>query len=93
MLDMRMAGKADLADHAHAFRLGIDAGEVDALASLVHFDAVEAFIEIEMPPGAAKFAIGREPEPDLLLLPDDFLDLAVFDRLQRIGGRSRPWRA
>ena len=61
MLDMRMAGEADLADHAHAFRLGIDAGKVDALAGLIHFDAIETFVEIEMPPGAAEFAVGREP--------------------------------
>ena len=87
MLDMRMAGEADLADHAHAFRLGINAGEMDTLAGLIHFDAIEAFIEIEMPPGPAEFAVGREPEPDLFLLPDDFLDLAIFHRLQCVGGQ------
>ena len=35
-----------------------------------------------MPPGAAELAVGRELEADLLLLLDDLLDLAVFDRLE-----------
>ena len=62
MLDMRMAGESDLAHHAHAFRLGIDAGEVDPLAGLIHFDAIETLIEIEMPPGTTEFAVGRKLE-------------------------------
>src|SRR5476649_1690483 len=35
-------------------------------------------LEIEMPPGAAEFAIGRELETDIGLFLDDLLDLAVF---------------
>ncbi len=38
--------------------------------------------EIEMPPGAAKLAVGRKLEADLLLLADDLFDLAVLDRLE-----------
>ena len=41
-----------------------------------------------MPPRAAEFAVGRELQPDLLLLLDDLLDLAVLDLLQ-LGGRDR----
>ena len=79
MLDMRMAGESDLAGDAHALGLGLDAGELDALADRVHLDAVEALVEIELPPRAAELAVGRELEPDLLLLLDDLLDLAVLD--------------
>src|SRR5205823_5334863 len=59
--------------------LGFDARKNDALAGVEHFDAVEALVEVEMPPGAAELAVGGELEADLLLLPDDLLDLAVFD--------------
>jgi hypothetical protein len=41
--------------------------------------------EIEMPPRATEFAVGRELEADLLLLAHDLLDLAILDRLQ-LGG-------
>ena len=67
-------------------RLGVDASEVDAFVGLIHFDTIEALVEIEMPPRAAEFAVGGKPEPDLLLLLDDFLDLAIFDRFQRFSG-------
>src|SRR5919106_3073556 len=48
-------------------------------------DAIEAPEEIEMPPGAAEFAVGHRFEPELFLLPDQPLDLTVFDRLE-LGG-------
>ena len=48
-------------------------------------DAVEAPEEIELPPGAAEFAVGDRLQADLFLLLDDALDLAVLDRLQRGG--------
>src|SRR5215467_257296 len=35
-----------------------------------------------MPPRAAVLAVGRELEADLLLLPDDLVDLAVLDLLE-----------
>ena len=52
---------------------------------VIERDAVETAEEIEMPPGAAEFAVGGELEPDLFLLLDDLLDLAVFDLAQRVG--------
>ena len=55
-----------------------DAGVHDVL-----LDAVEAPEEIEMPPRAAELAVGDRLQADVLLLLDDALDLAVFDRLQR----------
>ena len=58
----------------------------------IELDAVEPFHEIELVPGAAKFAVGRELQPDLFLFFDRPFDLAVFDRTQRIGRElvSRP---
>src|SRR6185437_7974980 len=86
IVDVRMCGEADAADHAHALGLGLDAVEDDAVADLIKFDAVKPLEEIELPPGAAKLAVGGELEPDLLLLPDRLRDLAVFDRAQRAVG-------
>ncbi len=74
-----MAGEADLADDAHALGLGDDTGELDALADRIQLDAVETLIEIELPPGAAEFTVGGELQPDLLLLADGLVDLAVLD--------------
>ena len=48
-------------------------------------DAVEAPEEVEVPPGAAELAVGDRLQADLLLLLDDALDLAVLDRLERVG--------
>src|SRR5262249_58896947 len=42
--------------------------------------------KIEMPPRAAKLAVGGELEPDPLLLVDRCFDLAILDRAQRLGG-------
>ena len=56
-----------------------------------HLDAVEALVEIELPPGAAELAVGRELEADLLLLLDDLLDLAVLDLAERLGALISPF--
>jgi hypothetical protein len=50
-----------------------------ALVHDVLFGAVKAPEEIEMPPGAAELAVGDGVKSDFLLLPDDVVDLAVFD--------------
>ena len=65
-----------------AARLGLHALELDAVVEFVDLDVVEHAVEIEMPPGAAEFAVGRELQPDLFLLLDDLLDLAVLDFLE-----------
>ena len=79
MLQHRVIGEADLAGDLDALHLGLHALELDAVVELVELDAVEHAEEIEMPPGAAEFAVGGELEADLLLLLDDLLDLAVLD--------------
>ena len=86
MLEVRMAGEIDLADDAHAFGLGLDPGKGDALAGGVELHAIEPLVEIELPPGAPELAVGRELEPDLFLLLDDLLDLAVLDLPELLGG-------
>src|SRR5664279_1067610 len=85
IVDMRVAGKADFADCSHAFGLGVDAVKLDAFVGVIKFDSFQSAEEIEMPPGAAEFAVGRELEPDLGLFLDDLLDLAVFHRPERVG--------
>src|SRR5262249_30055719 len=82
MLDHRMVGEADLVDDAGALRPRLHALERDALLHDVTFGAVESPEKIEVPPGAAKLAVGDRLQPDLLLLLDHPLDLAILDRLE-----------
>jgi hypothetical protein len=56
--------------------------KLDAVVELLDLDAVEHAVEIEVPPRAAEFAVGRDLEPDFFLLLDDLLDLAVLDLLE-----------
>ena len=93
MLEHRMAGEAELAGDLEALVARVDAGKGDAGIHHVLVDAVEAPEEIEMPPGAAEFAVGDRLQAGLFLLLDDALDLAVFDAAQLGRRRSRPWRA
>jgi hypothetical protein len=81
-----VGGEIDLAGHAHALGLGLDAAKGDALAGGVEFNAVEPLVEIELPPRAPQLAVGRELQPDLFLLLDDLLDLAVLDLPELSGG-------
>ena len=82
MLDHRMAGEADLAGDLGAFVARPRGGEGDAGLHDGLLDAVEAPEEIEMPPGAAEFAVGDRLQAGIFLLLDDVLDLAVFHRFQ-----------
>src|SRR5262249_32728073 len=61
------------------------AGELDALVGGIHLHPVEPSVEIEVPPGTAELAVGRELQPDLLLFFDDLLDLAILDFTQVLG--------
>jgi hypothetical protein len=45
-------------------------------------DAVEQSEEIEVPPGAAEFAVGCRHKPCRTLLPDDLFDLVVLYGLE-----------
>src|SRR4029079_13441153 len=85
MLDHRVRpGHAELARDLDAFVARIDAGEGDAGFHDMLLGAVEAPEKIEMPPRAAEFAVSDGVQADVLLLPDDALDLAVFDFLERL---------
>src|SRR6202034_2987963 len=65
--DVRMRRIIDLADNPHAFGLGVDAVKLDAAGNLKKLDTVELGEEIELPPGAAAFAVGGEVQSDLFL--------------------------
>ena len=82
MLDHRMAGEAELAGDLHAFIARRHRGKGDAGIHDVALDAVEAPQEIEMPPRAAKLAVGDRLQSGRLLLFDDVLDFAILDRLE-----------
>src|SRR6185503_4394263 len=45
-------------------------------------DAIEAPEEIKMPPGTTELAVGGGLEPNLFLLANDALDLAIFHGLE-----------
>src|SRR5262249_4514302 len=85
MVDVGMAGEIHAIDHPHALSLRFDAGKLDPAAGGIHLHAVEALVEIEMPPRAAELAVGPGSQADLLLPPDDLLDLAILHRLERVG--------
>src|SRR5437588_12630803 len=77
----------ELADDAIALGPGLHAAELDAVVERDLLAAGEPPEEIEMPPGATIFAVGRKLKADLLLLADDFFDLAVLNLLE-LGGRN-----
>src|SRR5262245_21526093 len=79
-----MIGEADLARNADALRLGLDALKLNAVIELVELHPVEHAEEIEVPVSSSKLPIGRELEPDFLLLLDDLFDFAVFDLFELI---------
>ena len=79
MFDLRMADEIHLSGNLYCLVLCLDTVKLNACGGGDRFDTLEAAEEVEMPPGAAKFAIGCELEADVFLLPDDLFDLAVFD--------------
>ena len=56
--------------------------ELNAVIDFGDLHTVEHPEEIEMPPGSAKLAVGRDLQADVFLLLDDLLDLAVLDLLE-----------
>ena len=85
MFDLRMTDEIHLSGNLYCLVLCLDTVKLNARGGGDRFDTLEAAEEVEMPPGAAKFAVGRELEADVFLLPDDLLDLAVFD-IRECGG-------
>jgi len=86
MVQHRMvAGEIELADHPHRVMPGLDARELDAGLGMKQFAAGQLGEKVEMPPGAAEFAVGREFQADRGLLVDDLLDLEVLGLAQVVG--------
>ena len=75
-------GKIQSADDADGVMPGLHAGELDAFAGVEQFAAGQMAEEIEMPPGAAEFAVGRELEAGGCLPVHHLLDLEVFGLAQ-----------
>ena len=82
MVDLRMAGKIDLAGDLDTFVLRLHAVELDSGRGCDRLDSFKPSEEIEMPPGTAEFTIRGKFESNLLLLFDDFFDFTVFNRFQ-----------
>src|SRR6185436_10008007 len=83
MIQHRMVvGEVELANHADGVMAGLDARELNTGLGVEEFAAAELGEEIEMPPGAAEFAVGRELQADRSLLVHDLLDLEVLGLAQ-----------
>ena len=85
MIDHRRTGIAELAGDRDVLRPGLHARELDAVRGADQLGAVQQLEEVELPPGAAKLAVGRELQADLFLLLDDLFNFLILDRFQRGG--------
>ena len=86
MVQHRMVvGEIELADHPHRVMPGLHARELDAGLGVKQFATGELGEEIEMPPRAAEFAVGRELQADRGLLVHDLFDLQVLGLAQVVG--------
>jgi len=79
MFQHRVIAEAQLAHHAHAVRFGLDAVELNALLCFEQLDALQAAEKVEVPPGAAEFAVGHHLQTVGDLLADDVADRFIFD--------------
>ena len=79
-----IVGKVELADHAHRLMPGLNAGKLDALLGMKQLAAGEFRQKIEMPPGAAKLAVGRKLQTGRGLPVHDLLDLHVLGLSQLV---------
>ena len=80
-----IVGEIELADHPHRIVPGFHAGELDARIGMIEFAAGQLGEEVEVPPGAAEFAVGGELQPDRRLLVHHLLDFHVLDLLEVVG--------
>jgi len=93
VLEHRVVGReVELAGNAISLRPRRHPAKLDAMRERDLLAAGEPPAEVEVPPRATIFTVGRELQPDLLLLPDDGLDLAILDRLE-VGGRDLAFRS
>ncbi|MNE79136.1 hypothetical protein D3C80_1756000 [compost metagenome] len=81
-----MAAVADFAAQTGRFRSGLGSVELIALVNNGLLDSVKAPEEIQMPPGAAEFAVSHGLEADFFLLRYELDDFGVFNFLQPGGG-------
>ena len=88
MIDKRVFREIQFARHAQALGFGLAFLEGNALLGVIAFDAFQLFEEIQVPEGAAKFAIRNSLESDGLFLGDQILNAAVLDGLQFLGRNS-----
>ena len=87
MIDHRMRREPNLAGDAQSLGLSFDAAlECDAVIRAEGFDTVKPFQKIEVPHGAAEFAIGGAAQSDLRLARDRTLDGGVLNGAQIIIG-------
>src|SRR6266481_6571613 len=83
MIEHRMVGgKIELADDAHRVMPRLDASELNAGVGVKQFATRQLRKKVKMPPGAAEFAVGREPQADRGLLVHDLFDLEILDLAQ-----------
>ena len=85
VLDERMIDEIQLAGDAQAFGFGLAFLKSDALLGVITFDAFQFFQEIQVPEGAAKFAIRNSEESDRFFFGDQIFDAAVFYGLEFFG--------
>src|SRR6266702_2431111 len=76
----------ELAGNAISLRPSRYPAKLDAMRQRDLLAADEPPAEVEVPPRAAISTVGRQLHPDLFLLLDDGLDLAILDRLEIGGG-------
>src|SRR4030081_3120964 len=85
MIQHRMVvGKVELADDTDGVMPGLHAGKLDALIGVVQFATREMAEEVEMPPGTAEFAVGRELQAGRGLPMHDLFDLHILGLAQII---------
>ena len=60
MFDLRMADEFHLPGNLDGFVLRFDTVKLNACGGSDRFDTLKTSEKVEMPPGAAEFAIGRE---------------------------------
>ena len=65
---------------------GLNARELNPRVGMEQLAAGEMAEKIEMPPGAAEFAVGRKLQPDRGLPVHDLLDLQILGLAQILGG-------
>ena len=79
VIQHRMRGKSDLADHAQPFPLCFDASsESNAVIGGERFHTIQPLQKIEVPHGAAEFAVSGAAESHCRLFGYDGLNRGVF---------------